>query len=518
MNRFFTITLLALLFCNAYSQKKYEQRAGKFYKYHNYEKARKDYIRVWRKDKDNIDLLKKIIDCYLSDNTLREEALPYIDRLIQLKPNNYEAKLNKAIALFHAHKFDDASQILTNVEPHLSNNTELFSKLSTLKQNIVNAQNLMGKPVDVSFINLGKTINTPRNEVSPFITSNEHTLFYASDKRYNSYAGIYYYNICVAEKARLDFTKGKTIGSQINSIYDEMVAGISPDGAQLFAFHNRDGDETMGFSSYEGRYRFEPLMDFGPPLDARGAEYGVWMTEGKDTVLFASENEIGNTDIYYAIKLPTGYWGEARLLPGQINSSKYNENFPVLSANGNRIFFSSDNEQSMGGYDLFYADWNPTKQEWGKPINMGYPINDTYNNYNISWVEDNRFAYVSAIRPEGIGKYDIYKMVFKGTDPYNAVIKYEIRLRKNRKIQIPDFQPQVSVTDTLNNLIGTYKVSKDSADFIVALTAGTYQIHIEHDDIEPLMDEIIIPDNRYESIADRIRLVVVPKLEENSSK
>ncbi|WP_430816461.1 hypothetical protein [Carboxylicivirga sp. RSCT41] len=521
MNKFLTPLLLCLCVLNAYAQKssthKYEQRADKYYKYYNYEKARKDYIRVWRKDKDNADLLRKIIDCYLSDNTLREEALPYVEHLIKIKPKDHEALVNKAIVLFHAHQFDEASALLKKTEPLIANNSELSKKASTLKRNIENAERLMSKPLDVSFINLGNDINTSRNEVSPYVTFKENVLFYASDKRYNSYAGIYYYNICVSEKEKLNFEKGKTIGSQVNSIYDEMVAGISPDGSSLFAFHNREGSEAMGYAPYKGNYRFDPLVNFGPPLDAKGSEYGVWMTEQKDTILFSSENINGNTDLYYAIKLPNGEWGNARLIPGRINTDKYNENFPVLSKDGRRLYFSSDNDQSMGGYDIFYSVWDDRKQEWAQPINMGYPINDTYNNYNICWVEE-RFAYVSAIRPEGQGKYDVYKVVFNNTNPYNAVVRCDIRIKKDRRIQIPDFSPQITVTDSLDNLIGTYVANTDSADFVVALTTGYYKIKIEHESIESLNYDLLIPDNHFESVADRIRLIVLPRRPEITSK
>lgn len=504
------IACLITLFSNYTFAQNYKQRADKFYKYYNYEKARKDYVRLWRKDKDNTELLNLIINCYIKDNTPKDEALPYIEHLLQLKTNDTEANYNKALVLFHAHRFDEALEQVNLLQKQSPSNTEVINNLQILKKNISNAKRYIQQPLDIKFINLGEDINTSRNEVSPFITSNEKSLFYASDKRYNSYAGIYYYNICLAEKQALNFEQGKTIGSQLNSVYDEMVAGITPDGTQLFAFHNRDGAETMSYATYLGNHRFEPLADFGPPLDAKGSEYGVWMTAGQDTILFSSENQAGNTDIYYAIKLPTGEWGEARILPGKINSDQYNENFPVLANDGQRIYFSSDNEQSMGGYDLFYADWNPITKEWSAPVNIGYPINDTYNNYNISWVNGERFAYVSAIRPEGLGKYDIYKVVFNHTLPFTAVIKCDIRIRKDRKIQIPDFQPEITVTDTIGTLIGTYKASLDSADFILALSAGDYQIHISHDSIEPLQYSISIPDNRYESVADRIRLIVVP--------
>ncbi|MBK3518836.1 tetratricopeptide repeat protein [Carboxylicivirga marina] len=512
-----SITLLFCIISLICTAQKYEQRADKYYKYYNYEKARKDYIRVWRKDKDNVGLLKKIIDCYMSDNTLREEALPYIEHLLKIKPNNPEAQLQKATALFHAHQFDNASALLTKMATTINNNPELKKQAEALAINITNARQLINDPLDVSFINLGNTINTSRNEVSPYVTNNEHALFYASDKRYNSYAGIYYYNICVSEKEKLDFEKGKTIGSQLNSIYDEMVAGISPDGSKVFAFHNREGTETMGEATYKGNYRFDPLEDFGAPLDAKGSEYGVWMTTQKDTILFSSENESGNTDIYYAIKLPSGQWGEARLLPGTINSMKYNENFPVLSSDGKRLYFSSDNKYSMGGYDIFYSNWDEAKNEWGPAKNIGYPINDTYNNYSISWVDD-RFAYVSAIRPGGFGKYDVYKVVFNNTLPYNALVRCDIRLKKDRRYRIPDFSPYITVTDTMDNLIGNYKANSDSADFVMALTSGHYQIQIEHDNIETLQYELYIPDNRFESVADRIRLVVMPKRPEIATK
>ncbi len=310
---------------------------------------------------------------------------------------------------------------------------------------------------------------------------------------------------------KLHLQEGKTIGSQINTIYDEVVAGTTPDGSQLFVFHNQNGSNQIGYANYKGNYRFEPLDNFGSPLDAKGSEYGMWMTNSKDAILFSSENEKGNTDLYYSIKLPTGEWGKAHLLPGKINSVEYKENFPILSSDGKRIYFSSDNAQSMGGYDLFYANWNDETQSWSVPVNLGYPINDTYDNFNISWVNGQRHAYISAIRPEGHGHRDIYKVVFNSTLPSTAIVKCNIRLKKDRKLTIPDFNPTSTFTDTLNNLIGTYATQDDSASFIMALITGNYIIKIKHDLIQDLDYQLNIPDNYFNTLADRIKLIVLPK-------
>ncbi|MCU4176774.1 tetratricopeptide repeat protein [Carboxylicivirga sp. N1Y90] len=507
MNRNLLLAFLILFSINAIGQKKYEQRADKYFKYYNYERALKDYKRLYRKDKDNVDLLKKIITCHLKDNTLRESAIPFIEKLLELKPNDAEAHLDMAIALFHAHQFDKSKEILSKKKALIGQNVELKKESDQLLLWIENAKILVQNPIDVSFINLGKEINTARNEINPYITYNEQTLFYSSDKRYNSYAGIYYFNVCVAEMSKHRFEKGKTIGSKVNSVFDEMVAGIDPYGKQLMFYHNKHNDEMMAYAKYNGKHNFDLIEEFGTPLDGKGSEYGVWMTAGQDSIFFSGDDAAGHTDLYYAIKLPNGYWGEARPLKGKINTSG-NENFPVLSEDGTRLYFSSDNKQSMGGYDLYYSDLNPISKEWGEPINMGFPINDTYDNYSISWVYGKRHAYVSAIRPEGEGCRDIYKVIFNEKEAYNAIIKCDIRLDTDTGLVIPIHEPRIEVCDTLGNVVGRYKASADSAKFIIALTPGFYDIKIDDDIIPSFSQRLEVPEKWYEAIANRLQLIV----------
>lgn len=233
------------------------------------------------------------------------------------------------------------------------------------------------------------------------------------------------------------------------------------------------------------------------------------MTAGQDTIYYSAESDNGATDLYYAMKLPDGNWGYGRPVKGAVNTP-YNENFPVLSADGKRLYFSSDNEWSMGGYDLFVSELNTATGDWGKPVNVGYPINDTYDNFTISWVNGKRHAYVSSIRPEGYGFRDLYKVVFKDTEPCNSVMKCEIRLKQERKEVIPDFIPSVTVTDTLHNLVGTYKVLKDSADCLLVLTPGYYLLKIESDQTEPFEQLLEIPEKWYSGEADRIKCILYP--------
>ncbi len=513
MRRIFILAILSVLSLHIVAQKKYEQRAEKYFKYYNYERALKDYLRLYRKAPNDEKLLEKIIDCYLKDNTPREQALPYLEKLLELKPENAKANFNYALALYHNHQFDEAKNQLIKNQHLINSDDELREKSIALQATINNAYAFVQSSVNVEFINLGENINTSRNEISPFVTYDENVLFYSSDKRYNSYAGIYYFNICVSEMNKHQHEKGKTIGSKINSVFDEMVAGIDPYRSQLMVFHNKNKEEQMAYAEYLGNYMFEALKEYGTPLDGQGAEFGVWFTASGDSILFSGDSENGDTDLYYSIKLPDGSWGVARELSGKINT-KYNENFPVLSEDGQRLYFSSDNDKSMGGYDLFYSDYDKATQTWSEAVNMGYPINDTYDNYNISWVYGKRHAYVSSIRPEGYGARDIYKVIFNEKEAFNAIIKCDIRLQTDTGLVIPEFAPRITVRDTMEFIVGRYRATQDSSQFIMALTPGEYIIQIDEDDLPQFSQRLSIPEKWYDSIANRMQLIIKPKEEE----
>ena len=497
--RVFVVVVL-LLSLMSFSAKDYEKRGDKYLKVSNYERALKEYLRVYRKEKDNPEILYKIAYCYLNGNQLKDQAIPYLEKLKELKPKNREVLYDLAKSHFHAHHFDVASDYLDKFEKHLaSSRTGNSERVARLRQFINNAKVYTSEPAIVDLINLGEMINTSRSELSPFVNSDESILYYSSDKRYSTYGGIYYFNVCVSEMEDDTWGKYKMVGSTVNTGFDEIVAGINPNGDEVFVFHNRYGDEVIAYSKYKGRYRFELLSDFGYPIDMKGGEYGVCMTEGGDTLFYAAEGEDGSTDLFYAMKLPSGEWGRSRLLPGKINS-EYDENFPFYMPDERRIYFSSNNSSSMGGYDLFYSSQDSATGEWSEPANLGYPINDTYDNYSISWVKGKRIGYISAIRPEGFGNRDIYKVVYVTKDPSNVIYRCSLKVQADSGLVEPWFSPEINVYDTLQLRVGTYTATMDSARFILALPPGDYYLKIDAPEIISFVDTITVPEKLYKAV------------------
>lgn len=200
--------------------------------------------------------------------------------------------------------------------------------------------------------------------------------------------------------------------SSINSpSYDE-VAGFSADGQILyFLTKSRNGFQiqTDTFSGEEGMiYKGVFKGPYNPDID------GTDLTFFNDSIcLFASDKPggYGGYDLYISV-LKDGVWTPALNLGPAINTF-YNERFPFLTRNGLTLFYSTDNLESIGGFDIFKTTFDPGKLTWSLPHNLGFPINSTLNDQQIVISPDGSSAFISSDRKEGHGGFDLYRVFFK---------------------------------------------------------------------------------------------------------
>ncbi|MCC6724107.1 MAG: OmpA family protein [Saprospiraceae bacterium] len=104
-------------------------------------------------------------------------------------------------------------------------------------------------------------------------------------------------------------------------------------------------------------------------------------------------------------------WENIKALP--FNSDDYTCFHPSLSADGNRLFFSSDMPGGYGGYDLYYVD--KKADTWSKPINLGPDVNSTGNEV-FPFLHESGTLFFSSNGREGQGGLDIFGIDISGAE------------------------------------------------------------------------------------------------------
>lgn len=105
-----------------------------------------------------------------------------------------------------------------------------------------------GTPIWGTPVNLGDSINTPGNEMSPFIHSDGKTLYFASDY----WPGMGGYDIFYSrQKNDSVWTRPQNIGYPINSFKDEQGLVVDAAGKNAYYSSDRPGSRGMDIYSFE---------------------------------------------------------------------------------------------------------------------------------------------------------------------------------------------------------------------------------------------------------------------------
>jgi len=112
-----------------------------------------------------------------------------------------------------------------------------------------------------------------------------------------------------------------------------------------------------------------------------------------------------NLKIYASDRQEDGSWGEVYDLP--FNSDSYSCGHPCITPNGKFMYFSSNQPNGEGGTDLYVSE--NVNGTWSSPINLGENIN-TKGEELFPYIDDNGILYFSSTGHAGLGGLDIFKV------------------------------------------------------------------------------------------------------------
>ena len=204
----------------------------------------------------------------------------------------------------------------------------------------------------------------------------------------------------------------------------------------------RNGLNMMGFCSQptvvakrtfplRDFFLFYPLKDFSwrktpNQLDSLGGDdlsRAIYIPDDAKDSYYSAKDEEGIRNIY-CTHLTDSLWSVPALINEQLTSSS-DEIYPMLSPDGQSLYFASKGLYGMGGYDLYVSQWNKETGDWDVPVNMGFPYSSPYDDFLFVNTEDGKYSIFASNRECGRDSVTIYVLEYDGMPVRKAVTEVD---------------------------------------------------------------------------------------------
>ncbi len=484
--------------------KQIEQRlldkAGRDIEFKEYEAALKNYsalLRLYPADAG----YNYAMAITLYSNFQQPKSIPYFEKAVYYeKDTAIEAYFFLAASLHLAGNYSKAEQCykiyLSCLERHPSflSKEDIGNSKKDISHRILmceNGKNLSassserspllkeGKKITLSY--LGTDINTLSDDFGPVFSADDSTVFFTS--RRMDIGDIYF-----SRFKNNSWTPAENIGWPINTDSYEAVVNCSPDGKRIYFYRSGIKEGSLYYSDFaDGHWHFpQPLLNAVEAGSTfKDADiYSYTLTSSKNELYMISEKAggLGGKDIYVSKRMSDSTWGPMENLGAPINS-EYDETALSLSPDGNTMYFSSNGNKSIGGFDVFVS----TKKDgrWTQPINLGIPINTPGDDLFFSFLHNSSKAVYSSSAYGGSNTrdLDIYTIDFCDDMAENTI----------RGITFGAASGTITVTDGILKSDTSRCIIKDGRYSLNLKSGRRYDFIFETEGCQPVRTEILVP-------------------------
>lgn len=452
-------------------------KANRYYDDKEYTMAIKAYEGYLRKNETNIEALEKIANAYRITKNYQQAEL-YYSKLFQqsgVPPINH---YYYGLILKNNNKIEEAKEqfkTYTKAVPGDKKGTLSLKSCDDAKKLLKKAKMFEVSPVS--------DVNTPSSEFSPVIFKNQ--LVFVSDRKNFStgkqdFLHVFYSDI---KKEGTASKKVQPYPWPVNTEFQDGPVCFNPEQNMMVITHvdllNKGDKNFINRSKLYFSLLKENKWTKVKPFQYNSDEYSIAhpciSADGKK-LFFSSDKPggEGGMDIYVCEKDGEN-WGTPVNLGKTVNTIG-EEVFPFINKEGT-LFFSSDGHSGLGGLDVFLSLFNSGKYSSVK--NIGTTLNSSTDDFGIVFNDDNHTGYFSSDRPGGAGSDDIYS--FTSVDN-SIIVDGKIVLGIN--VNGPLKNSEISLLSEEGEIISTSHTDKSGAFKFEGLEAGKKYMVKLNDEID----------------------------------
>ncbi len=302
----------------------------------------------------------ELAELYLKQNKY-EKAIEYIDNYLAYNPS-------------HRQRVDEANRIKANAEFSIEHAAEI--------------REFNPKP-------LSDTVNMFPLQYFPIITVDQIGIIFT---RRLGFSMDFDEDLVISTKdEKGNWTAPVSISDNINSEFNEGTCTMSADGRTLI-FTSCYG--RQGFGSCD-LYISEKIGDewTSPVNMGANVNSSAWdsqpslSADGRQLYFISNRGGgVGGRDIWLSTKNDKDVWSKPLNLGRGINTVN-EEVSPFIHVNGKTLYYATNGLPGFGGFDIYYVQLEDDK--WGKPENLGPPINTGEDQVSLFITADGTKGYYS---------------------------------------------------------------------------------------------------------------------------
>lgn len=454
-----------------------------FYKNQVYDEALTYYLKLFQYTKNHSPLNYKIGVSSLY-GTNPKNALEYFLMTDPETALDYHYHLGKAYQqnLMYA-QAKEAFRTYIYALP-LSQQKRAANEIRQLTRECEFAENAVKDSIPVFIINLGPTVNSFYDDYGAVELIKAQQLFFTSrrpdkDLQKAENPSAFKERIFYASWAGDGKTTEALEQPKITSPNNMSVAGVDNNLNALLYYKGKKRQGNVRIVTFEnGKVKKNTSLRGG--INTKAYQETTFTLSDNGDGYFVSQRRggKGGKDIWQVQRKGKTRFSRPKNLGADINSSR-DEECVFVTPDGKTLYFSSNGHPGMGGFDIYRIDKNDDGR-WGKPKNLGYPINSPGDDLFYHPTSDSMLAVFATKRQGGFGGLDLY-LIKK--DPR---IPFELSGTVTDKATGKNLPALITLFNNLDNLpagsayadtiAGHYVLTmEDGGDFYVQVDAPGYR-------------------------------------------
>ena len=406
---------------------------------------------------------------------LHENCLYYLGVINYSQKENSEA-INY-FKLYQSFKSSDPNKYTNERDKRLKDIKEVLADLESQEE--LFSKEVPFKPV------LVKNVSTKNDEYFPMISPDNELMFYTRKRSQANLGDELYKEAMTVEEftfsQRPDVLTLFNIGDPLKKPFNDGrftnygSATLSVDNKEMIICACKKeqvyGRDYLNCDLYSTRYErsgaggndfmWTELQNLGPNINTKdGGEAQPSLSADGNTLFYtAARTTTRDNDIFVATRNADGSWGQARPFD-EINTAGKDKS-PFLHQDSETLYFvssSTDERKGVGGLDIFYI--REENGKWGKPKNIGYPINSKEDELGLFVSTDGKLAYFSS-RVGGEWNIFSFELYEEARPKAVAILKGELKDETGEPVKDATIEVAYAGTDEVTKV----KVNGDDGKY-----------------------------------------------------